>query len=133
MATFRDLLNAIKQAKADLIANRENDALKIAFDQVALTKLRIQSSGENAYGQKFPDYVPGYKRDRQKKGYQVEFVDLFQTQEAAQEAKDRLLSVGGCSGAYVRDDGTEIEVHIPWSGYFENLNELNVQAVRVNP
>lgn len=79
MATIRDLLAKIRQAKADLIANREADALRIALDQIALVKLRIQSRGENAAGAKFPPYVPPYAREREKKGYQIEFVDLTRT------------------------------------------------------
>ena len=79
MATVRDLLNKVRQGKAELIANRENDALKVAFDQIALVKLRIQSTGEAASGQKFPDYTAAYKSRRENEGYQVKFVDLTKT------------------------------------------------------
>jgi hypothetical protein len=79
MASIRDFINRIKQAKAELIANREADALRIAFDQIALVKLRIQRSGQNSDGGSFLPYTPAYAKQRQKAGYQVGFVDLTRT------------------------------------------------------
>lgn len=79
MTSIRDLINRLKAAKAEIIANREADALRIGFDQAALVKLRIQSRGENAAGAKFEPYTPAYAKQRQGKGYQVEFVDFTRT------------------------------------------------------
>lgn len=64
-------------------------------------------------------------------GNQVEFVDLFQTYEAAEIAKQELLSSKKYSTKYTRDDGTRIDFYIPWEGYFESLNELNIESVGV--
>ena len=36
------ILDEIRRIKAELTANRQAEALRIAFDQLALTKLRIQ-------------------------------------------------------------------------------------------
>lgn len=76
---FERLIQRIRQIKADLIANREAEVLTIALDQVALTKLRIQSRGENSDGAKFPGYVPPYAKQRQKAGYQTQYVDFTRT------------------------------------------------------
>ena len=73
------IIESIRKARADIIANRETDALRIAFDLLSLIKLRIQTSGENAQNQKFAPYTPFTKRDRAKKGYQIGFVDYTQT------------------------------------------------------
>lgn len=70
------VIQNIRQGINQMTANRESDALKICLDQTALLKLRIQSSGQNAQGSQFPDYVPAYKANRAKKGYQVAYVDL---------------------------------------------------------
>jgi hypothetical protein len=79
MARLRSIIDKIIQAKNDLIANREADALRIVLDQTALLKLRIQSTGKDFQGAPFPDYVPAYKNKRQKEGYQIQFVDLTRT------------------------------------------------------
>lgn len=73
------LLEKIRQGKRELIANREADVLRIAFDQIALVKLRIQSRGENSEGDKFELYTPSYEKSRKKAGYQVGYVDLTRT------------------------------------------------------
>lgn len=74
-----NLIQRIRQIKHDLIANREADVLRIAFDQLALTKLRIQSKGQSAEGSPFAPYVPGYAAERKKSGYQVGYVDFTRT------------------------------------------------------
>lgn len=76
---FEQLLNRIRQIKANLISDRENEALRISFDQLALTKLRIQTKGQNSNEQPFAPYVPAYAKDRQKAGYQVGYVDFTRT------------------------------------------------------
>jgi hypothetical protein len=79
MNPFQRTIDRIRKIKSDLISNRETDALKIAFDTTALIKLRIQSKGENADGAQFTPYTPDYKKEREKKGYQVGFVDFTRT------------------------------------------------------
>lgn len=79
MATIRQFLDNLRRVKAEMIANREKEALVIALDQIALVKLRIQTRGENAKGSKFSPYVPPYAKERKKKGYQIEYVDFTRT------------------------------------------------------
>lgn len=76
---FEQLLNRIRQIKANLINDRENEALRISFDQLALTKLRIQSKGQNSQEAAFAPYVPAYAKERQAAGYQVGYVDFTRT------------------------------------------------------
>ena len=73
---FDRIINRIRQIKHDLTANREADATRIALDQIALTKLRIQTTGQNSENQPFSPYVPPYAKQRQKAGYQVGYVDF---------------------------------------------------------
>lgn len=68
-----DKLRSIRQA---ITANREADALRIGFDTSALIKLRIQTKGENADGAAFAPYVPSYAKQREKAGYQTQYVDF---------------------------------------------------------
>lgn len=73
------LIERIRQIKADITNNREEDALRIGFDLSALIKLRIQTSGQNADGGAFAPYVPPYAKEREKSGYQVGYVDYTRT------------------------------------------------------
>lgn len=73
------LIERIRKIKADITNNREEDALRIGFDLSALIKLRIQTSGQNAYGGAFSPYVPPYAKSRAKDGYQVGYVDYTRT------------------------------------------------------
>lgn len=77
--TIRQFIERIRQAKAEIIANREAEALKIALDQIALVKLRIQTRGESAEGSRFSPYTPDYARERRGAGYQIGFVDFTRT------------------------------------------------------
>ncbi len=76
---FGQLLNRIRQIKQNLISDRENEAIRIAFDQLALTKLRIQTKGQNFREQPFAPYTPGYAKERAGAGYQVGYVDFTRT------------------------------------------------------
>lgn len=58
-----------------------------------------------------------------------EFVDLFQTEEKAESARVCLDDVS-CQ-TYLRDDGTEIHIYRPWAGYFESLDRLEIETVRL--
>ena len=79
MNAIQRAIQRIQQIKADLIANREADVLRIALDQLALTKLRIQTRGQAYTGAPFPPYVPAYARERKKAGYQIGYVDFTRT------------------------------------------------------
>ncbi len=59
----------------------------------------------------------------------VEFIDLYQSPEAAEKAKKELSDKAGYSLPYTRDDGDVVSIHIPWEGYFESLNSLNITMV----
>lgn len=67
----------------------------------------------------------------------LEFIDLFQTAEAAEAALKALgKPLTGKPGQsdweykysreYVRDNGETVKVYIPWEGYFESLNDLYI-------
>jgi hypothetical protein len=73
------IIERIRQIKADLINNREAELMRIALDQIALIKLRVQTTGKDFNEQQFEDYTPDYKRARAKAGYQVGFVDFTRT------------------------------------------------------
>lgn len=76
---FERLIQRIQQIRHDLTANREADVTRIALDQLALIKLRIQTRGESAAGTPFVPYVPSYSERRKKAGYQVGYVDFTRT------------------------------------------------------
>lgn len=76
---FDNVIQRIQQIRHSLTANREAEATGIALDQLALTKLRIQTRGEGPDGQPFSPYVPAYSERRKKAGYQVGYVDFTRT------------------------------------------------------
>lgn len=76
MASIRDLINRIAQARDQIIANREREVLTLAGDQIALIKLRLQTEGVNAQRQPWIPYTSDYAKRRAKDGYQVKFVDF---------------------------------------------------------
>lgn len=76
---FERIIQRIRQIKHDIEANRAADATRIVLDQIALTKLRVQTKGESSTGAAFAPYVPSYKKSRAKAGYQVGYVDFTRT------------------------------------------------------
>jgi hypothetical protein len=76
---FEGLLNKIRLAKANIIKNRESELLRISLDQLALIKLRIQTSGNDYKNAKFPPYTPAYAKERKRAGYQAGYVDFTRT------------------------------------------------------
>lgn len=61
-----------------------------------------------------------------------EAVDIFQDRARAEAAQRALTdSEEGQSASYVRDDGTTIQYSCPWHGYFEHLNYLEVEEVKI--
>lgn len=77
--TVKELKERLIKARADIINNREKDLLTIANDVLALTKLRIQTRGENKDNTPFPEYTDRYKRVRQRYGAQIQRVDFTVT------------------------------------------------------
>lgn len=133
MATIRDLLNRVRQAKAELIANREADALRIAFDQIALVKLRIQTRGEKAEGGAFLPYTPDYAKQRQKAGYQVGFVDFTRTGRLMASISPRIQSSDIFSATVViepdNDEGKKILQGL--SGKRGNILQPSAQELEI--
>lgn len=60
-----------------------------------------------------------------------EAVDIFQDQKRANSAKLDLENGQGYTRKYTRDDGKKIDYHCPWEGYFESLNTIHVEEVRI--
>ena len=100
------LINRIKEIKQSLVDNREREVLLIALDQLALTKLRIQTKGENSNNQPFAPYTPEYAKDRQKGGYQVGYVDFTRTGRLWANVQPR-ISESGVFSATVVIEGNE--------------------------
>lgn len=61
-------------------------------------------------------------------GNQIEFVDLFTDMDTAIAAAK---SVEKTKGKWTRQDGVRASMCVPWEGYFENLNGINVQCVKI--
>lgn len=76
---FERLIQRIRQVKHNLEVAREAEATRIVLDQIALTKLRVQTKGQNSENQPFSPYVPAYAKERKKAGYQVGYVDFTRT------------------------------------------------------
>ena len=74
--TARDFADQIRRNVEALRNNREAELKIIGLDLVAVLKDRIQRSGENYQGAKFTPYTPGYATQRQKKGFQIGYVDF---------------------------------------------------------
>lgn len=60
----------------------------------------------------------------------TEFIDLFETVEAAEAARKALETATG-DAQYTREDGSVVQMYVPWHGYFESLNSINLDLVRV--
>jgi hypothetical protein len=90
--SIRALIANIERAKSALIANRDNEALRIAFDLTALIKLRIQTEGKDADNKPFVPYDPDYAKERKGAGYQIAFVDFTRTGRLMANIRPRLES-----------------------------------------
>lgn len=76
---IKEFRERLIQARANIINNREKELLTIASDVLAQVKLRIQTSGINKEGSKFPEYTNPYKKARKAYGAQTEYVDFTVT------------------------------------------------------
>lgn len=104
---FEKVIDRIRQIKADIINNREADALRIGFDLTALIKLRIQTSGKDSSGNPFEGYVAPYAKERQKKGYQVGYVDFTRTGRLMANISPRIESSNVFSATVVIEGGEQ--------------------------
>lgn len=102
---LENILNRIRQIKNNLTFNREAEAMRMAFDQLALLKLRIQTKGQNSEEQAFAPYVPAYARERQRSGYQVGIVDFTRTGRLWANVAPRVESATDTSVTVVIEGG----------------------------
>lgn len=100
------LINRIREIKQNLINDREAEVLRIALDQLALTKLRIQTKGQNFNEQPFAPYTPAYKKNRQAAGYQVGYVDFTRTGRLWANVQPRIVA-SNIFSATVQIEGQE--------------------------
>lgn len=103
---FERLINRIREIKQNLIDDRESEVLRIALDQLALTKLRIQTKGQNFNEQPFAPYTPEYKKNRQAAGYQVGYVDFTRTGRLWANVQPRIVA-SNIFSATVQIEGQE--------------------------
>ncbi len=74
--TPREAANDYARRFAEMSANRDRDALNITLEAKALVQLRIQTTGQNFDEVLFSPYTAQYAKNRQKAGYQTEYVDF---------------------------------------------------------
>lgn len=72
--------------------DRENIALRIAKDLKAQVQLRVQTSGLNSEGRPFEPYVPRYKAQRKKKGFQPFYFDMTRSGEYWADVKEEVVN-----------------------------------------
>lgn len=77
-SNIRDLINSIESSKSELIKTRRDDMFKVAFDYIALLRIRL-ANGTNADGNSFTAYSPRWARDRNERGRQIEKKDYNDT------------------------------------------------------
>lgn len=94
MATFtiKELADYYRALQERLAAERQEKALVIAGDLLALIQLRIQSEGRNAQGARFSPYSPGYAKQRRAKGAQTNYVDFTVTGEMWRNTRPVVIS-----------------------------------------
>ena len=75
-----ELIERFKAAREAIIKNRPDNIQRIASDTLALTKRRIQQTGQDFEGQQFEAYNPIYAvKGRKELGYQNRIVDFTRT------------------------------------------------------
>lgn len=77
--TAQDAANDLARRFAEMSANRDRDVLNISLEAKALVQLRIQTRGYNFQERPFNPYTPAYAKNRQKSGYQSDYVDFTRT------------------------------------------------------
>jgi len=125
------IIAKIRQIKADIISNREADALRIAFDLSALIKLRIQSSGQNAAGASFEGYVPPYAENRKKAGYQVGYVDFTRTGRLMANIRPRVENSNVFSATVVIEGADQRSKDIINGAYRKRGNILEASPAEI--
>jgi hypothetical protein len=106
MATIAGLLQKIRDIKQTIADNRAADALRISADLTALVKLRIQREGKNSENAVCAPYVPAYKKERAKAGFQTEIVDFTRSGRMFAAVRP-VLRESGVFSATVAIEGTD--------------------------
>lgn len=79
-----EAIEKMQQFRTKLIASLPDFSTRAAMDATGLIVHRIQEEGDNAEGSQLGNYTEGpYKKKRQKRGRQVEYVDLTMTRGGA--------------------------------------------------
>ena len=77
----------------------------------------------------YANYDTGDSFGRQRNRFEA--VDIFQDRARAEAAQRALTNSEEGNASYVRDNGTTIQYSCPWHGYFESLNYLELEEVRI--
>jgi hypothetical protein len=61
----------------------------------------------------------------------IDFIDLFKTHDAAEECKSTLVAVkqGVFSVPLTTSCGNQIQYSVPWTGYFDSLDYIEIKTV----
>jgi len=89
--TINEWLAKMEERKLAFIAARERECLQLALDLQALVQLRIQTSGTNSQGAAFVGYSPGWEKNRQRRGRQVNYFDFTDTGSAWRSITPRVI------------------------------------------
>lgn len=65
-------------------------------------------------------------------GGQISFILLYKTLEKALVAQSILEVAKGYSAVIKTEDGKDLTYSIPWNGYFESLDKIDVEFVRLD-
>lgn len=98
---FEAILNRIREIKQNLINNREAEVLTIVLDQIALTKLRIQTKGQDSDESPFAPYTEAYAKERKGSGYQVGYVDFTRTGRMWANVRPRIVASSAFSATAI--------------------------------
>lgn len=135
MNTIADLRRAIRQGIDAMVAARENDVLRIATDQIALIKLRVQTSGKNAQGNAFTPYTRPYAKNRVKAGFQAEYVDFTRTGRMWANVKPVITASSVISAtveikATLPKEQMKVEVHSKRRGNILEPSKAEIDAAK---
>lgn len=140
---LENILNRIREIRANLNANREARAMRIGFDLAALIKLRIQTKGQDSDEQQFAPYVPAYAKERKASGYQIAIVDFTRTGRLWANVQPQVESVTATSVTVIIGGMSDYSKDIikgakrkrgnitqPTKGEIELARQANIEAVR---
>lgn len=123
MTTINQFLGNLEALIKDLPVIMSDTLLKVGLDGKALIQQRVQEKGLTADLKKTPDYSPLYKKKRQKKGLQTNYMDLTYTGSmwrsigytGTKQGKETVVSIAG------RDEFTQNKIDWNSEKQFEVL------------